>query len=125
MEVDVAGYSGWKIDGFELPAPDSDASISKNDLDAEGSGRDEQGYMHRIVLRHKVKKWGFKYAVLKESDYNYIEELFDGKSDFSFSYFKDGEEKMTTKAYCSGISALIHNISNGIYKGVSFNIIEV
>ena len=39
------------INGKPMLAPDADVGVSYTDLDANDSGRDESGYMHRIVMR--------------------------------------------------------------------------
>lgn len=119
------GYTGWKIDGIELPTPNADVVCSESDLDAEGSGRDELGYMHRIVLRHRVKKWSFVYGTINEQRYETIKNIFDGKADFLLEFFENGEKKSETRAYSSGIQYSLHNIVKKIYKGVSFDLIEV
>lgn len=116
-------YDECRIDGKPILIPDADASFSKFDLDAEGSGRDELGYMHRIVLREKVGKWQFQYKTLTDEEYDYIERLFGGKPEFVFDY-RFGTKSIHTKAYCSAISSTLHNGRLGIYKNVSFSIIE-
>lgn len=118
-------YTGWKVDGVELPTPNADVMCSESDLDAEGSGRDELGYMHRIVARHRVKKWSFSYATINEEKYQIIKDAFDGKPDFLLEFFEEGEKISETRAYSSGIRYSLHNIIKKIYKGVSFDLIEV
>lgn len=118
-------YTGWKIDGVDVPTPNADVVCSESDLDGEGSGRDELGFMHRIVIRSRVKKWSFRYSAINEEKYNAIKEIFKGKSDFLLEFFENGEKVEETRAYCSGIQYSIHNIVNKIYKGVSFDLIEV
>lgn len=119
------GYTGWKVDGVELPTPNADVGCSESDLDAEGSGRDELGYMHRIVIRHRVKKWSFKYKTINEEKYEKIKDIFDRKADFLLEFFVDGKQISETRAYSSGIRYSIHNIVKKTYKGVSFDLIEV
>ena len=46
--------------------PDAQVQISYEDIDGADAGRDESGYMHRILLRSKVASWGFSYAHLTE-----------------------------------------------------------
>lgn len=116
-------YEFFKIDGKPILAPDQDVGISKQDLDAEGSGRDELGYMHRIVARERVAKWQLDYAILTEQEYEYMNKLFEGKSDFEVE-IKSALKRSKTRAYCSGVKASIHNGLRGIYKGVSFSVIE-
>ena len=52
------------INGKQMFAPDEDVGVSYSDLDADDSGRDESGYMHRIVVRYKVGTWSFEYATI-------------------------------------------------------------
>ena len=44
----------YKIDGKPMVAPDADVQMSFEDLDGAQSGRDESGFMHRILVRRKV-----------------------------------------------------------------------
>lgn len=116
-------YNFFKIDKKPILAPDQDLGFSKQDLDAEGSGRDELGYMHRIVLREKVGKWNLNYSTLNENEYDYMNGLIEGKSEFNLE-IRRGSKKIQTKGYCSSVKASLHNGIKGIYKGVSFTIIE-
>lgn len=113
----------YKIDGTPLLTPDEDVEVSLSDLDASDSGRDESGIMHRIVVREKVKTFGFAYAVLDSVDYVYLLNLFAGKQTFTLSYPENGTVKTCT-AYCSKVSGALHNQKTGLYKNLKFNIIE-
>ncbi|MBQ8358647.1 MAG: hypothetical protein IJX37_01850 [Oscillospiraceae bacterium] len=112
------------VDGLPLLAPDVGVNISENDLDAQESGRDESGYMHRIVVRHAIKTWEFIYSVLDTEDYDYIQLLFKGKSDFQFEYRDSDGSMKTTRAYVSKRSITLRNYATGEYKNLKFNIIE-
>ena len=107
------------IDGKPLPAPDSGVVITENDLDSEDTGRDESGYMHRLVLREKVKTWEFPYNFLSSEDYNYIKSLYAGMPEFPVSFW--GTE---TTAYCSNISGTLVNAETGDWSDVTLKIIE-
>jgi hypothetical protein len=113
----------FKIDNKAILAPDQDLAVSKQDLDAEGSGRDELGYMHRIVLRERVCKWDIKYAKLSEYEFEYMNDILEGKKDFEIKIRK-GSKEIITKGYCSGVNYLLHNAVSGIYKNVSYSIVE-
>ena len=113
----------YKIAGTPLLTPDDDLEVSLSDLDASDSGRDESGIMHRIVVREKVKTFGFAYAVLDSVDYVYLLNLFAGKQTFTLSYPENGAVKTCT-AYCSKVSGALHNQKTGLYKNLKFNIIE-
>lgn len=107
------------INDKPLPVPDADVVITENDLDSEDTGRDESGYMHRLVLREKVKTWEFSYAVLSSEDYEYIKSLIAGKSTFPVNFW--GCE---TTAYCSNTSAALRNAVTGDYRDFTLKIIE-
>lgn len=107
------------IDELPLPCPDENVVISENDLDSEDTGRDESGYMHRFVLRPKVKTWEFPYAFLSAADYAYINSLIEDKAEFQVDFWG-----VQTIAYCSNISATIQNVLTGDYRDVTLKIIE-
>lgn len=116
--VDRQRLNTLLINGDPLPCPDADVVISENDLDSDDTGRDEQGYMHRLRLRPAVKTWEFPYAVISEADYNYIRSLI---SDSTFSVDFWG---VKTTAYCSNNSATLRNAVTGDYRGFTLKIIE-
>ncbi len=117
--------SYFRVDGKPLPLPDIGMKISCSDLDADDSGRDESGVMHRIVAREGVRTWEFSYKTLDEEDFRYINELFSGKPEFQFTYgvAKDGT-LLTTRAYRAKYSVLMQDPISGIYRDLKFNIIE-
>lgn len=117
-------FEDYQIDGKPLLVPDADAALSQSDLDSSDSGRDESGVMHRVVVRHRVKTWGFNYSVLTREEFLYMESLFAGKDAFAFTFRDlDGTLK-TCQAYCSNNSITYHNARLGLYKNYKFNIIE-
>lgn len=115
--------NGYKVDGAPLLTPDEGAELSLADLDSSDSGRDESGVMHRIVVREKVRTFGFSYAVLDAEDYAYLQSVFAGKPTFTFTY-PDGGKAKTCTAYCSKTSVVLHNSRTGLYKNLKFNIVE-
>lgn len=112
------------VDGEPMLTPDINVNISENDLDSDGSGRDESGVMYRIVLRSGVKTWEFVYTVLDAEDYLYIQSLLKGKATFDFSYRNPNGSVSVTKAYSSKRSITLRNYATGEYKNLKFNIIE-
>lgn len=113
----------YTIDGAPLLEPDEEPAISKTDLDASDSGRDESGVMHRIVVRERVVTFGFSYALLDREDYAYLESLMAGKSHFSFGYMDSDGDMHIIDAYCSKTSIVLKSRA-GLYKNFKFNIIE-
>lgn len=114
------------IDGEPLLAPDEGVAVTYTDLDAEDTGRDEAGFMHRVVLRHGVGTWAFKYSHLTEEERRYMERLFDGKTDFSFAHPDriEADKEVTCRAYRSKHSQEWQDARNGQWKNYKFNIIE-
>jgi hypothetical protein len=114
------------INGKPMLAPDADVGVSYTDLDADDSGRDEAGYMHRIVMRYKVGTWSFEYASITEAEKRYLEELFGDSPDFEFTRPDrlNAEKQVTVKAYRSKYSNAWHNARTGQWRNYKFNIIE-
>lgn len=116
----------FRINGKPMFAADADVSVSYSDLDASESGRDEGGYMHRIVIRYKVGTWSFSYAEITEEEKQYMESLFPDKPDFEFTHPDrlDSCKLVTTRCYRSNYGISWHNAITGEYKNYKFNIIE-
>lgn len=112
------------IDGQPVLVPDADLTISYEDLDSEESGRDESGFMHRLVLRSDVKKIPLAYASLSTEEYLYMESLFKGKSEFRVDCRDADGSLLSFTAYRSKHSISIHNIVTGMHKNYNFSIIE-
>lgn len=117
-------YFDFLIDGQPILAPDEDVTISYEDLDSEESGRDEGGYMHRIVLREGVKKIPLSYAFLNREEYLYMESLFRGKPSFQVECRDEHGTPMQFTAYRSKHSITISNVKTGTRKNYNFSIIE-
>lgn len=117
-------YYDYQVDDKPLLTPDENVEIARADLDSEESGRDESGYMHRIVLRERVKTWKFSYAHLDREDYRYIISLFEGKPTFNFKYRDEDGYPAECQAYCSNDSIVYRNAKTGQYANFNFTIIE-
>lgn len=109
----------YAVDGLALPVPDAEVELSFSDLDSGAAGRDESGYMHRAVLRHRVRTWGFTYSLLTAEELAYLESLFADKATFTFTC-----ETGDVTCYCAKQEVRLCDRSRGIYKGMKFNIIE-
>lgn len=114
------------INGVPMFAPDADIEFSYEDLDASDSGRDESGYMHRIVVRYKVMSGSFVFSHISEEDYIYMESLFPDDADFEFTRpsRKDPRVLETTRCYRSKYGISWHNARTGQRRNYKFNIIE-
>ena len=107
-------------------APDADVTVSYEDLDASDAGRDESGFMHRIVVRHKVGSWKFTYTHLTEAEKQYMESLFSNEETFSFQHpgRQDAAAAEVSTCYRSKYSLSWKNARTGLWSGYSFSIIE-
>ena len=114
------------INGKPLLVPDAGVSFDYEDLDDESSGRDEAGFMHRLVLRYKVGKWGFSYETLTEEEKQYMEGLFPNAPTFQFTHpdRSDSEKAVVTTCYRSKVGLNWFNSKTGLWKNYKFNIIE-
>ena len=117
-------FYDFQIDGKPILMPDEDLTMERTDLDAEDSGRDEGGFMHRIVVRFGMRTWSISYAYLTREEYCYMESLFQGKAEFRVDYRDDDGQPAHCIAYRSKHSITIKNSITGIYKNYQFNIIE-
>lgn len=114
----------YKIDGTPILVPDADLAVEVNDLDDEQTGRDEAGYMHRVVLRTGVRTWSLSYSNLTQEEYAYTANLLFGKKDFLFSFQKPDGTEESVRCYCTKHRFFIRNRKTGAYKNLTFNIIE-
>ena len=123
----IRSYSTqYTIDGSPMLEPDEEAELSFTDLDASDSGRTEDGVMHRIMVRQGVGTWGFAYAHLTDAELAYMESLFAGKAEFTFTHpkFGDSGAAETCTAYRSQFSAAWKSKITGEWRNYKFNIIQ-
>ena len=116
----------FKINGVPMLAPDAEVAVSYQDLDAADAGRDESGFMHRSVVRHKVGSWKFAYAHLTEEEKQYMEGLFPEEATFLFTHpsRQDASKTEETICYRSNYSLSWRNVRTGLWSGYGFSIIE-
>lgn len=116
----------FTINGKPMFAPDEEIDIQYNDLDASDSGRDESGFMHRIVVRYKLGTWSFVYSHITEEELQYMESLFEDAPDFTFGHpsrLNSGVMEETT-CYRSNYGIAWKSATQGVWKNYKFNIIE-
>ena len=82
--------------------------------------------MHRIMVRQGVGTWGFAYAHLTDAELAYMESLFAGKAEFTFTHpkFGDSGATETCTAYRSQFSAAWKSKITGEWRNYKFNIIQ-
>lgn len=113
-----------QVDNKPIIVPDQDLEMEYTDLDSDETGRDESGVMHRLVLRHGVRKFSLVYDSLTREEYLYMRSLFEGKSEFMVSYRDHDGYTAEFQAYHSNHSITIRNARTGLYKNYKISIIE-
>lgn len=116
----------YYIDGKPLPPPDQDVQMSFEDLDHADAGRDESGYMHRMVVRYKVGSWNFVYSFLTQKTYSQILSILPQKGTFTFTYPdpEDPTRHKQTTAYLSRYGISWRSAATGLYRNLKFSVIE-
>lgn len=116
----------YQINGKPMLAPDAGVEMSFEDLDSADSGRDESGFMHRVVLRHKVGVWSFSYSHLTKDEYAYMLSVLPQSGSFTFTYpmLSDNTKSETTTAYVSKYGIAWQSARTGEYRNLKFSIIE-
>ena len=116
----------FTVNGQPFWAPDADVSMSFEDLDGAEAGRDESGFMHRQVVRHKVGTWNFQFAAITEAQRQYMEGLFPQEGTFLFGYPdpRDASQTAYCVAYRSKYGISWRNAKTGDWRNYSFSIIE-
>lgn len=114
------------INGKPMLVPDAQVQVSYEDIDGADAGRDESGYMHRIMLRCKLASWGFTYSHLTEEEKAYMESLFGEDATFSFTCPDrlEADKSVTKQCYRSKYGISWRNARTGIWNSYSFRIIE-
>ena len=117
-------YFDILIDGKPILVPDQDVTLEYTDLDSPETGRDDAGIMHRIVLRHNLRKFQLRYSALTREQYRYLESLFAGKPEFTVTYRDHDGSAQEFRAYRSGHSITLHNARTGLYKNYALTLVE-
>ena len=91
----------FQINGKAMLAPDAGVEVSYSDLDAADSGRDESGFMHRLVVRHKIPSWQFSYTHLTAEEYGYLRSILPREGTFRFTYPNEDGALEEIDAYLS------------------------
>lgn len=117
-------HSAFEIDGRPMLNPDAGIGLKSADIESAGTGSDEGGFTHRILVRSDVKTWDFSYAVLTAEEYVYMMDLLKGKATFTFTFKNERGYSETVKAYCKQRSAAYWSHRRGLYKNLKFTIYQ-
>lgn len=112
------------IDGKPVLLPDGDVEMEITDIEAEDSGRDESGVMHRKCVRQGIRSWKLVYGVLTAEEYRYMEGLFAGKVDFTLTFRGPDGKVARCDAFRGDHGITIHNTRLGVYRNYKFSITE-
>lgn len=115
----------FTVNGMPILVPDGEVTVSYEDLDSADAGRDEAGFMHRVLVRSKVPSWAFSYGHLTEKEKNYMESLFGDAPTFTFGHPSrlDSAVQEQTVCYRSKYGISWKNARTGLWSGYSFHII--
>ena len=116
-------FQDYLVDGVPVIAPDAGVNLTRTDLDSSETGRDQSGFMHRILMRSRVRTWELHYAHMTAQEYEYMCRLFEGKDVFRFTFTENGKTN-TAVCYCSGDSITYQNAVSGMYSNYKLKIIE-
>ena len=116
----------YKINGKPMPVPDEGIEMSFEDLDDAQSGRDESGFMHRIVVRSKVGVWNFNYSHLTQQEYAYLLSILPTGGSFTFTHPSQVDSTLSedTTAYLSKYGIVWHSARTNTYRNLKFSIIQ-
>ena len=116
----------FQVNGKPFLVPDAPVGISYEDVDSSDAGRDESGYMHRVMVRNKVGVWSFTYHNITEAEKNYMENLFSVASTFQFTRpdRTTAGRMVTNLCYRSKYNLSWYNTKSGLWSNYSFNVIE-
>lgn len=112
------------IDGRPILEPDAGVEIEETDLEDPDSGCDESGVMHPIILRHGLKSTTLFYSCLTRAEYQYMESLFAGKSQFQVDYWEAETLPVRFVARRPKHTVSSYNDKTGLRKNYKFIIIE-
>lgn len=105
-------------------SPDEGITVKKRNLESKDSDYDESGYYHPIVTRTDIQEWGFSYSYMTSEEYSYMEGLFKGKKEFTFTYLGDDDNEATCTARREGSSGARKDNLTKQYRNYSISIIE-
>jgi len=113
------------IDGVDLPSP-SEYEIPDSDLDSEGTGRNEEGYLQRDRIRADIKKIPLKWNGIRSSEVALIKSTI-APPQFNVTFITE-IGKTTKTMYAGDRSQKMVKYSDNVDEirwDFSFNLIEV
>lgn len=91
--------------------------------DVEESALDEGGYLHRTVLRQRVRSWEFFYAAVTAQELRYLDALLR-RSSFTLRLRDPDGREAQCSACCTGWTVTHFDARLGLYKNLRFTVTE-
>ncbi len=116
----------YAINDKAMLTPDAGVQTEFADIMSYKSGRDEEGFMHRIVKRYKLGTWHFNYSALTQEEYSYMQSLLNAGETFRFTYPdpNDPGQMKTTEAYIEKYGISWFSAKRGLYRNLKFDVVE-
>jgi len=115
--------SRYTVDGAPLFVPLSPFQVELESLADPNSGRTDDGMMHLIFTRSRVRKFTYRYGRLSGAELRYLENLVQGRV-YTFGFELYGSPQ-TMEAYTSAIRFQLQDLPGDQYDDVEFTIIEL
>lgn len=117
----------FTVNGQPLPAPDADVTVVFRDVEATAPVRDQDGFLHRSVIRRALADWTFRYSRLTEGERQYLESLFPKDEDvfvFGHPHPEDLSRVKYTTCYREDLTLGLAHVQ-GPWQNCAFRIREV
>lgn len=117
----------FHVNGKYLLAPDGEVAVTYADVEALPPVRDQDGQLHRSVIRGNAGQWTFRYCCLTEAERQYLESIFPAEGEtFVFGHPDrlDLNSQVNTLCYRENSSMTLRD-ARGLWGDCSFRIREV
>lgn len=111
-----------KVDGAAIYEPLSDMPVDLGAIADPNTGLTDDGIMQVEFIRRNRRKFNLTYGNMTAAEIRYMVNLIGGKK-YDYEYMEFGR-LVKIKAYTSDVKYSVVDEAQGIYKGLSFSIIE-
>ena len=113
----------YTVDGAPLFVPLSPFQVELESLADPNSGRTDDGVMHVLFTRPRVRKFTYRCGRLTGAELRYLENLVQGRT-YTFGFALYGG-RQTMEAYTSAVRFQLRDLRGDWYDDVEFTIIEL
>ena len=105
----------YMIENTPVVVPNAGVQLRVSDIEAEESGRDESGYLHRVVLRAGLGTWVLRYRDMSQEEYAYMMALLPGAGSFLFTHPDKADPARSNVSRCciTDVQAGSHDALSG------------